>query len=131
MKRSAYFVALLLLILSAAARGSQYASASDRDETVCPVHHVPLQREKLGLAYGLVAHGPCDTLDRIEAKEKYFPYANSSVYGGFVRDSNSPDYIEIMYCPKCREVEKSWPCLETRETRIITPPRVTVLPTVN
>jgi hypothetical protein len=63
-------------------------SAGNNDETLCPVHHVPLKRGKPGLFYGLVAEDPCDILDRIEAKEKYFPYANSSVYGGGCPDSN-------------------------------------------
>ena len=130
MKRSPYLVLLLLLAISVAGGGAQHVSAGNNDETLCPVHHVPLKREKLGLFYGLVAQDPCDTLDRIEAERKYFPYANSSVYGGCVRYSDSPDYKEVLYCPKCREVEKTWPCLETRETPILNP-RVTRLPTIN
>jgi hypothetical protein len=134
MKRSAYFVSLLLLLLSVAGAGTQYVSAGNHDETLCPVHHVRLKRESLKLFYGLVAGDPCETLDHIEAMEKYFPYANSNVHGGGVRYPDSPDYKEVLYFPRCREVEKLWPCLATRGTPIVTQlplPRVTRLPTVN
>jgi hypothetical protein len=134
MKRSPYLVLFLLLLLSVGSGRTQYVSAGDNDETLCPVHHVLLKRGKLGLFYGLVAKDPCDTLDRIKARENYFPYANSSrYYGGSVRYSDSPDYKEVLYCPKCREVENTWPCLETHGTpsSIIAPPRITILPTVN
>src|SRR5205085_1558046 len=130
MKRSTYFVFFLLLLVSVTAGGTQYVPGGDNDETLCPVHHVPLKREKLGLFYGLGAKDPCDTLDRIEARGKYFPYANSNQYGGRVRYSGAPDYKEVLYCPKCRAVENTWPCLETRETPIANP-LVTRLPTVN
>src|SRR6185503_12919374 len=103
MKHPGYLACLFLLLLATAGEGAQYVSA-DHDLTLCAVHHVTLKRERLALFYGLVAEDPCDTLDRIEAREKYFPYANSNNYGGCVRDSNSPDYREVLYCPKCREV---------------------------
>jgi hypothetical protein len=107
------------------------AISDDNKEQLCPVHHVPLRKERLGITYGLVVD-PCFSFDRIKAEEKYFPYANSVIYGGCLIYPDSPKDEEVLYCPKCREVEKSWPCLETNETPIITtlpPPRATKLQT--
>jgi hypothetical protein len=100
------------------------------EEKLCPVHHIPLKKEKLKIVYGLVVE-PCDSSDRNAASEKHFPYANPVVYGGCIIFPNSPKDKEVLYCSKCRDVEKKWPCLETRDTPMITtlpPPRVTRLP---
>ena len=131
MKRTAYLA--LLILLSLAGVGPRRASAV-KDETLCPVHHVPLLAERVQLLYGLVARDPCETLDRVQAREKYFPYANSSAYGGGIKSSDAPDYRDVSFCPRCREVEKTWPCLETRGTAIVNPvpaSRITTLPTVH
>lgn len=94
--------------------------SSDSTEEMCPVHHLPLKRERLEIIYGLVATVRCDTWDRTKAEEKYFPYANSESYGGCLMDADSPKYKEVLYCPKCRAVEKTWPCIETHSTPMIT-----------
>lgn len=93
--------------------------SGDSKEKMCPVHHVSLKKEKLEIIYGLVDES-CVGLDRIKSQGQYFPYANSVVYGGCLIYPNSPKYKDILYCSKCREVEKSWPCLETNDTPIIT-----------
>jgi hypothetical protein len=84
----------------------------------CPVHHLRLRREKLGIIYGLVAD-PCAGSERIASAAKNFPYANSVIYGGCVIEPSSPKYKEVLYCERCREVEKSWPCLETQPLPVI------------
>jgi hypothetical protein len=123
---------ILLLSTLAFAFGTVPPSkVSGGAEKLCPIHHLPLKREKLQIVYGLVAE-PCDMFDRAKASEKYFPYANSVIYGGCIISPDSPKVEEVLYCPKCREVEKTWPCIETRETPIITTlpaPRITRLPT--
>jgi hypothetical protein len=100
-----------------------HAPPADKTK-ICPVHHVPLKRQRLGIGYGLVTDN-CGDMDRLWAAVKYFPYANRVIYGGCDIETNSPRYEEVLYCPKCREVEKTWPCLETHDTPIITtlPPR--------
>jgi hypothetical protein len=128
--RFARYIALLSL-LGFTFAGMLAARVSGDEEKVCPVHHVPLKKEKLQIVYGLVID-PCSTFDRAKASGEYFPYANSVVYGGCVIFPDSPKEEEVLYCPKCREVEKTWPCLETRDTPIITTlpaPRDTRLPT--
>ena|SRR6185369_17264570 len=121
MRRIAYLLLSLLLLLNIA--GAPQTHASNKPK-ICPVHRVPLKREQLAIVYGLVA-SPCDGIDHAWAAVKHFPYANSVIYGGCVIYPDSPRYEEITYCPKCRAVEKTWPCLETHDTPIITtlPPR--------
>jgi hypothetical protein len=123
------YILLLSLLAFAFASGST-ARVSGGEDKLCPVHRVPLKKEKLEIIYGLVVD-PCDTFDRARSSEKYFPYANSVIYGGCIITPHSPKEQEVLYCPKCREVEKTWPCIETRDTPIIMtlPPRVTRLPT--
>jgi hypothetical protein len=129
-RRYKYILALLLpaiLSLSIPAAG---VSTNNKGK-YCPVHHVLLKKEKLKILYGLVLL-PCDTLDRVKVAATYFPYANSVAYGGCVIEPDSPEYEEVLYCAKCREVEReaeSWPCLETRDTPIITTlPTPTITP---
>src|SRR2546430_757653 len=100
---------VLLSLLGFAFAGVPPARVSGDEEKLCPVHHVPLKKEKLQILYGLVAD-PCDIFDRAKASEKYFPYPNSVVYGGCLIFPDSPKDTEVLYCPKCREVEKTWPC---------------------
>ena len=119
MKRSAYLVWLFLFLLSVAGGEIQGVSGQNNDERLCPIHHVPLKREKLKVLYGRVANDPCD-LDRAQAMEKYFPFANGVLDGGYNILTDPPEYVEVLYCPKCREAEKAWPCVETRETGIVT-----------
>jgi len=128
MKFARYIV--LLSLLGFALVGMPAARVSGGEEKLCPVHHIPLKKEKLTIVYGLVAE-PCDSSDRTTASEKHFPYARSVVYGGCIIFPNSPKDKEVLYCTKCRDVEKKWPCLETRDTPMITTlpaPRVTRLP---
>jgi len=131
MRRAAYLISVLLLILPITSGGGQPASASDAK--LCPVHHLPLKHGKREIVYGLVAD-VCDSFAHAQAEHKYFPYANSVAYGGCLVFPDSPKSEDVLYCPKCREVERAWPCLVTGETPIVTelpPPRVTKLPTVN
>ena len=131
MKIILYSLVLVLVILAVIGAPQTRASHGDADEpTFCPVHHVPLMRGRVEIVYGLIVD-VCDR-DLAEAAEKYFPYANSVVYGGCLSPVDPPHLKEVLYCPKCRELEKTWPCLETRETPIITtlpPPRVIKPPT--
>ena len=131
MKFSSFNLLILILAVVAVAGVPTLSVASDSEEKMCPVHHVPLKKEKLKIAYGLIPDEPCNA-DRRKAAKQHFPLANSVVEGGCVILPDSPKYEEVLYCPKCREVEKTWRCLATSETPIITtlpPSRVTRLPT--
>jgi hypothetical protein len=120
MRRSAYLIlSVFLLVIIVGTPQTRGSDVSNDEPTLCPLHHVPLRHEKLEIVYGLV-NDPCMTDDHAKAAEKYFPYANSVVYGGCVIFPDSPEDKEVAYCPKCREVEKTWPCLETRNTPIVT-----------
>jgi len=44
--------------------------------------------------------------------------AKGVLYGGY-NIFDPPEYVEVLYCPKCREAEKAWPCVETRETPMV------------
>jgi hypothetical protein len=108
-----------LLILSVALSNFPVSEVSGGGHPKsCPVHHLRLKKEKLEIVYGLVVD-PCGSSERIASAAKNFPYANSVIYGGCVVESDSPTYKEVLYCERCREVEKSWPCLETEPLPII------------
>lgn len=117
MRSFKYLFVLLLLALSVFNEPAKEASAGSREKR-CPIHHVVLKKEKLPIIYG-EAVLPCESFSRWRAASKYFPYANSAVYGGCVITDDSPKYKEVLYCEKCREVEKNWPCLETETTPMI------------
>jgi hypothetical protein len=119
MRRTTDLLLFLLLLGVVGAPQMQGSGATDKNRDACPVHHTPLKREKLEIVYGLVLD-PCNTDRRARVAEKHFPYANSVVYGGCVIFPDSPTDKEVTYCSKCREVEKTWPCLETRDTPIAT-----------
>lgn len=129
MRLSRYILLFFLLAVSISDVGTRRV-AGDDEVKICPVHHVPLQKETLKIAYGLVPGEACDLI-RDKAAEQFFPYANSVVNGGCVTDPDSPKTADVLYCPKCRAAEKAWSCLTTRETPIITtlpPPRITSIP---
>jgi hypothetical protein len=131
MKLSSFIFVFLILAVVAFAGVPTSSLANDSEEKMCPVHHVPLKKEKLEISYGLIPDEPCN-VDRRKAAKQYFPFANSVVDGGCVILPNSPKYQEVLYCPECREVEKTWRCLKTSEPPIITTfpaTRVTRLPT--
>lgn len=129
MKFSSFILLILVLAVVTVAGVPPLSVTSDSQEKMCPVHQVPLKKEKLKIAYGLIPDEPCN-VDRRKAAKQYFPLANSVVEGGCVILPNSPKYEEVLYCPKCREVEKTWRCPETSDAPIITTlpaPRVTRL----
>jgi hypothetical protein len=119
---------LLLSLLAFAFASVPTTRVSGGEDKFCPVHHVPLKKEKLEIIYASSLIPA--TFDRDGSSEKYFPYANSVVYGACISTPDSPKNQEVLYCPNCRDVEKTWPCIETHDTAIITtlsPPRVSRL----
>jgi hypothetical protein len=107
-KTSTYLFLLLVLATfiygAPATSGSKYSGGK-----TCPVHHLELKKERLKIMYGMM-NDTCP--DRLNAAPKYFPYANSVVYGGCVIKAKSPEYKDVLYCEKCRAVRKNWPCPE-------------------
>jgi hypothetical protein len=116
MRLSRYIFLLPLLAMLISSIPATEVSAISKPK-MCPVHHIPLKKEKLEISYGLVID-PCHTADRAKAQEKYFPYANLAVYGGCVVTPDSPKYQEVLYCSRCRAVANTWRC-EKHETPTI------------
>ena len=112
-----YMVGLLLLAVVGSNLTAVEVSGGGPPKR-CPIHRLPLKKERLEIIYGLVAH-PCASLERIEFAGRKFPYANSVVYGGCVIEPDSPKYQEVLYCEECRKAEKDSPCLETIRLPII------------
>lgn len=132
MRFSRYILLFLFLLALSISDVPTRTVAGDDEVKICPVHHVPLWKETRRIAYGLIpGEGDgCDS-NRAKAAEQFFPYANSKVDGGCVTSADSPKTREVLYCPKCRAVEKAWPCLITRDTPIITTlprPRIISIP---
>jgi hypothetical protein len=132
MRNSRYILVLPLLAVLIFSLPALAISGVSK-EKMYPVHQVSLKKERLDIIYGLVDYS-CFSLDRVKSQEKYFPYANSVIYGGCVIEPDAPKYKDVLYCEKCREVERNWPCMETPDIQInttLSPPRVTKLPTLH
>ncbi|HEX8248430.1 MAG TPA: hypothetical protein VF599_09680 [Pyrinomonadaceae bacterium] len=73
----------------------------------CEVHREVLIKDKIGIDYGSTVF-----LYDYEAygsvKPKMFPNANSYYGGGCVIEEDSPKYVEVLYCHKCRAAERAW-----------------------
>jgi len=84
------------------------------EHTRCKRHGEELQKDKVEIIYGLVGFRK----GYLEAEEKFFPNANSKVFGGCViteevscdgtRVQASPKYAEVLYCSKCRKARSEW-----------------------
>ncbi|HLM01613.1 MAG TPA: hypothetical protein VK400_11210 [Pyrinomonadaceae bacterium] len=72
----------------------------------CEVHQEILIKDKITISYGHW-HFLYDYDAYQSAKPKSFPYANSRFGGGDIEE-DSPKYVEILYCQKCRAIEKVW-----------------------
>jgi TonB family protein len=82
-------------------------------ETHCRVHGTRLLHARVEIIYGLL-----DTPKKYEEVEKkFFPNANSEVFGGCLVEKETcdgvekqwnPKYAEVLYCPKCRLARQQW-----------------------
>jgi TonB family protein len=87
----------------------------DLEGTLCKVHRQVLRRDRVDIAYGLMGFKP----GYEKAEKKFFPNANSKVYGGCVLSTTrdpctgqevqlSPKYAEVLFCPACRRAKERW-----------------------
>jgi hypothetical protein len=72
------------------------------NEPKCEIHDYILLRANVPIHYGLISIDD----EFIEAREKLFPNANTSVMGGCVLEDESE--MELLICEKCREAETKW-----------------------
>lgn len=68
-------------------------------EQKCEVHDYLLKPANVPIHYGL----PYIDDELIEARNKLFPNANTSVMGGCIFEDENE--MELLVCEKCREVE--------------------------
>lgn len=68
----------------------------------CEVHNRPLQFGVARIVYGLLAPDEAYFTDQ----RSLFPHSNTWVGGGCI--TMSDDYIEVWFCPACREAEDIW-----------------------
>jgi hypothetical protein len=71
-------------------------------ETVCQVHHVPLQDDTVHIAYGLLCFPP----GYWDAEKSLFPNARPWVGGGC--SVLEPDRAYVRFCPECRQAREQW-----------------------
>jgi TonB family protein len=77
---------------------------ADAENLTCEVHGFKLERDKVGITYGLMYF----TEEYAEAKTTSFPHSNSWAGGGCVIDDQSPKFAEVLYCRACRAAESRW-----------------------
>jgi hypothetical protein len=80
----------------------------------CEVHHEALIKDKLRIAYGLIGF-LYDYEAYVKDAPKLFPHAKSFYGGGCLIEQYSPEYIEVLYCQKCRAAESVWVKENSRE----------------
>jgi hypothetical protein len=71
-------------------------------EQKCEVHNYLLRPATVPIHYGLIHIDD----EFIDAREKLFPNAKTSVMGGCVFEDESE--VELLVCEKCRETEIEW-----------------------
>ena len=93
---------------------------SDRTKgiaTVCPVHGVKMERQKLEIIYGLVlwdgwfreeiaVAGSLDRFREIEREE--FPFADRRPLGGCVLSPGCAKYAKVWICSRCEQQKLMW-----------------------
>jgi TonB family protein len=113
--RSPYEVEVRRTFDSYNASDTEDERPTDARNKHCPVHHLPLQEDKVGIVYGLMGYRP----GFLEAEKKLFPYAITNVEGGCVVNMAknpctgeevqvSPRFARVLYCPRCRAAQKRW-----------------------
>ncbi|HVF48728.1 MAG TPA: energy transducer TonB [Pyrinomonadaceae bacterium] len=77
---------------------------TDAENKTCEVHQIKLERDKVGILYGLrmLEAEPDD------APQRLFPNASTEVEGGCVITDDSPKYALVLYCRECRKAKRTW-----------------------
>ncbi|HEY0350372.1 MAG TPA: energy transducer TonB [Pyrinomonadaceae bacterium] len=85
----------------------------DDGKTDCEVHRTRLIRDRVQIIYGLVDQPK----PYQRAEQKFFPNANSEIFGGCLVETETCDgverqwsakYADVLYCPKCRRTQQQW-----------------------
>lgn len=93
---------------------SRVPSDWEEGTSSCEVHHEVLIKDKVRIAYGLLGF-LYDYEAYLKAKPQFFPHANSFYGGGCVIEPDSPEYVEVLYCQKCRAAGSVWVKENSRE----------------
>lgn len=76
---------------------------SEAEPDVCPVHGVKLCIGAVAVIYGYRLFSNEDN----QAGE-LFPLACEESYGGCSIEPDSPDFVDVKYCPVCRSEKAKW-----------------------
>jgi hypothetical protein len=105
-----HLLSIVMALLMLSIPPPQLSAQEKANEQRCEVHGEVLKRDRVPIFYGLVMQ----PLDYEKDRQKSFPNANTSVYGGCVVefDSNnqqtSPQHADVLYCQRCREAAARW-----------------------
>jgi hypothetical protein len=113
------FILLLALVFAGCAETNQVgvtplraAHKETADYTVgataiCEVHHIPMVRTTVPIAYGLIMP-TAQAEARYAASTNAFPHAETYVCGGCCVYDESPQKAVIYVCPECTKAAKEW-----------------------
>ncbi len=92
--------------LSKREREDMYAAAGQAEKTgVCHVHHCPMQRKTVPIAYGLMV--PDGSEPSFETRGRRFPFADEEwVPGGCMVEAKKTE--QIFVCSECQKAKQHW-----------------------
>jgi hypothetical protein len=82
----------------------------------CEIHQEILKKERLEIIYGSTSF-PFDFYAYEAAEPKLFPHANDASFGGCIIDDESPKYVEVLYCERCRAAKSDWIKKQRKENK--------------
>jgi hypothetical protein len=99
---------------SLAASDTEDSVPKELEGTLCKVHHLRLQRDKVEINYGLVGFKQ----GYLHAEKRLFPNANTQSFGGCVietivdpcsgKEITNPKFSVVLYCSACRRAQARW-----------------------
>ena len=74
------------------------------EDKYCKLHGDTLKSDTIEIVYG---SNDQDHMQRLQSCEDYFPNANTLYLGGSFGETRKPQKMQTMYCPTCRDVERT------------------------
>jgi hypothetical protein len=96
-------VSLLSVTLLSACASRPAAVYPLPGNSICEVHHIPMQTKTVPRSFGLPWYEP----GYLAAERRYFPHAQDSVDGPCYYDGG-PKMVRVYVCPECIRAKQRW-----------------------
>jgi hypothetical protein len=98
------FTAFFSMFLGACASSTRHFVVNSPKGSICEVHRINRSPDTVPVVYGIFNTSESD----LYVRQKCFPNAWTYVRRGCVVREEEEKFVEVMFCPECRQEQAKW-----------------------